>query len=197
LEAKKLSFQKTIIDPEARISFQILEDGVPLTFEAVFRKWQNDEQFQRSYTQWILSLGFDKLYWEHPPLRETDLSKPYECVVIKNKIKRDLQPDQNSFSSFFKKDGTTVSFPNLGRDAQLVVPSPNKQEDDFAHLAVFLRTAPEKLANSFWAKVATAYLQEIKLGKRWLSTCGMGVYWLHVRIDQYPKYYKHGPYRNQ
>jgi hypothetical protein len=29
----------------------------------------------------------------------------------------------------------------------------------------------------------------------WLSTNGDGVSWLHVRIDERPKYYTHGPYR--
>jgi len=29
-----------------------------------------------------------------------------------------------------------------------------------------------------------------------LSTAGMGVYWLHVRLDTRPKYYQHTPYRD-
>ena len=29
----------------------------------------------------------------------------------------------------------------------------------------------------------------------WLSTNGDGVSWLHVRTDERPKYYTHGPYR--
>ena len=30
----------------------------------------------------------------------------------------------------------------------------------------------------------------------WLSTAGMGVPWLHVRLDSRPKYYAFGPYRD-
>jgi hypothetical protein len=30
----------------------------------------------------------------------------------------------------------------------------------------------------------------------WLSTAGQGVFWLHVRLDRYPKYYNHAPYRH-
>ena len=30
----------------------------------------------------------------------------------------------------------------------------------------------------------------------WVSTSGLGVYWLHVRLDSYPKYYQHAPYKN-
>jgi hypothetical protein len=28
----------------------------------------------------------------------------------------------------------------------------------------------------------------------WLSTAGMGVAWLHIRLDERPKYYSHKPY---
>ena len=30
---------------------------------------------------------------------------------------------------------------------------------------------------------------------RWLSTAGMGIPWVHVRIDSYPKYYRFPPYK--
>ncbi|MGB1216866.1 MAG: DUF6940 family protein [Saprospiraceae bacterium] len=29
----------------------------------------------------------------------------------------------------------------------------------------------------------------------WLSTAGLGVYWLHIRMDNRPKYYKHKAYK--
>ena len=30
---------------------------------------------------------------------------------------------------------------------------------------------------------------------KWLSTAGMGVYWLHVRVDSRPKYYRYQGYK--
>jgi len=30
----------------------------------------------------------------------------------------------------------------------------------------------------------------------WLSTSGLGIAWLHVRLDERPKYYTHAPYRS-
>lgn len=32
-------------------------------------------------------------------------------------------------------------------------------------------------------------------GNLWCSTSGLGVYWLHIRLDQYPKYYTYRPYK--
>jgi len=29
----------------------------------------------------------------------------------------------------------------------------------------------------------------------WLSTAGLGVYWLHLRLDSRPKYYRYQPYK--
>ena len=39
-------------------------------------------------------------------------------------------------------------------------------------------------------------LAGIRLGGKpvWLSTAGLGVGWLHVRLDDRPKYYRHAPY---
>ncbi|WP_391540805.1 DUF6940 family protein [Halomicronema hongdechloris] len=30
---------------------------------------------------------------------------------------------------------------------------------------------------------------------RWVNASGLGVAWLHVRLDTRPKYYQHEPYR--
>jgi len=37
--------------------------------------------------------------------------------------------------------------------------------------------------------------KRINAKRVWLSTAGMGVSWLHVRLDDRPKYYGHRPYR--
>jgi hypothetical protein len=37
--------------------------------------------------------------------------------------------------------------------------------------------------------------QRVSAKPVWLSTAGGGVAWLHVRLDDRPKYYAHAPYR--
>ena len=39
---------------------------------------------------------------------------------------------------------------------------------------------------------------EVRIGPLpvWLSTAGGGVDWLHMRLDERPKYYRHLPWRN-
>ena len=53
--------------------------------------------------------------------------------------------------------------------------------------------------HNFWIQVAKTFDEQIqKRGEDsplWLSTCGTGVYWLHVRLDSRPKYYSYQEYK--
>jgi hypothetical protein len=54
--------------------------------------------------------------------------------------------------------------------------------------------APLSQVGELWRVTAEAL--ETRLGDVpvWLSTAGLGVYWLHIRLDSRPKYYRHRPY---
>ena len=117
-------------------------------------------------------------------------------------------PDRNSFDEHFSKcrrdnmnagnAPTVCSFGNLGGDARLVSPIPQQDISDanYSHLAVFVRNAPKSQISEFWALAAARYLKELEksAGKRWFSTNGMGVAWLHLRLDTRPKYYSYEPF---
>jgi hypothetical protein len=76
-----------------------------------------------------------------------------------------------------------------------VVPCPLADEETYAHLATFVRAAPETQRHALWVEVSLAMSR--RLGDRpvWLSSAGGGVAWLHVRLDDTPKYYAYRPYR--
>ena len=68
----------------------------------------------------------------------------------------------------------------------------------YAHLAAFVREAPETQVRAFGAAVGSAMLARMaEVGDKpiWLSTSGLGVAWLHARLYSRPKYYTHGPYK--
>ncbi|MET0247228.1 MAG: hypothetical protein ABW182_10815 [Sphingomonas sp.] len=51
--------------------------------------------------------------------------------------------------------------------------------------------------HDFWSLLARTV--EARLAEReklWVSTSGLGVSWLHARIDDRPKYYSYAPYRS-
>lgn len=134
--------------------------------------------------------------WETPPVTESTLTRPVEFVVLDSPgLAR--RPDPKAFAEHFdaaSEDGVVV-FPNLGRDAIMVVPCPLTSTSAYGHLAAFVCEAPEKQQQALWRSVGEAMSQRVGSKPVWLSTAGGGVSWLHVRLDDRPKYYGHGPYR--
>src|SRR5262249_13567392 len=106
-------------------------------------------------------------------------------------------PDKNAFSEHFgsEVEGGVVEFPNLGKDAIMVVPCPIAVPSAYGHLAAFVRQAPEAQQHALWQLVGSAMQRRLSTKPVWLSTAGAGVSWLHVRLDDRPKYYGHAPYR--
>ena len=132
--------------------------------------------------------------------------------------------DSKTFSEYFNRPGGEsdegVVFDNLGRDARMIAPRPPLRKDTwssssssssslpidylspYCHLAKFVREAPTKQVDEVFAMVAREYLHRLKrlspTNKKqqpvWLSTSGLGVAWLHFRLDSSPKYYQYKPF---
>ncbi|CAG8677051.1 13080_t:CDS:1, partial [Cetraspora pellucida] len=106
------------------------------------------------------------------------------------------------YSSFNDKltvchDNYVCSFSNLGKDATLIVPMPY-HDLDYKHLSNFTKNAPKEQQIKFWQEVANKLSEILEIGTtrpRWLSTHGLGVPYLHVRIDDKPKYYSYLPFK--
>lgn len=79
----------------------------------------------------------------------------------------------------------------------LVVPRPMGDPAPCLHLASFVRDASPSHVDALLAAVGQALGERRRLHPAtiWLSTAGLGVDWLHVRLDSRPKYYRHEPYR--
>lgn len=83
-----------------------------------------------------------------------------------------------------------VSFPNLSGDTILVVPTPRRGKV-YTTLREFLAHAPVEQQRELWKEVARQARAALKKNARlWISTHGIGVAYLHVRICSRPKYYK-------
>ncbi len=123
------------------------------------------------------------------------LQRPFEFVVL-DAPNLQPAPDQKSFAGHFSASEDVVVFPSLGKDSTLIVPSPRGPAVHYVHLASFLRGAPPTQINALWMHSGSALKQRLGSSPVWLSTAGGGVAWLHVRLDQRPKYYWYGPYRS-
>ena len=168
----------------------------PAKFSEVLRRWQDDPVFRSFFIALLADAPFSAFRWETPPITAASVERPFEFVLL-NSPGLASQPDPDAFAEHFRgqKSGDVVSFPNLNSDAILVVPRPVGPVSAYGHLASFVRKAPDSQKHSLWRLVGE--LMERGLGPRpvWLSTAGAGVSWLHVRLDQRPKYYGHARYR--
>ena len=62
----------------------------------------------------------------------------------------------------------------------------------------FLLNATKYLIIDFWKNVSIEFKKRVYERKNkltWLNTSGLGVYWLHMRIDDTPKYYRYNKYK--
>ena len=107
-----------------------------------------------------------------------------------------LPVDPSPFAEHFDNNAVkdVIVFPNLGNDAMLVVPTPRGPLAAYPHFAAFLRRAGRKQIRSLWRVTAETVLNNVSDRSTWISTAGGGVFWLHLRLDSRPKYYRHRPY---
>lgn len=189
---------------EDRTRHQWCRDGAPLTYQEVLDLWASDDEFTESYIGGLCSSEFTAFRWETPALTEVSLQQPFEHVLLNAPAFARRATDSRTFAPQLAKHGADVAaFNNLSGDAVLVVPAALSADDNYGHLAAFLRNAPAGQVRLLWKVVADTMRNLLETPPQgttrqpiWLSTAGGGVAWLHVRFDSRPKYYGHQPYRS-
>jgi hypothetical protein len=169
-------------------------DARPATFADVFRAWRDDAGFRSLFNASLADTPFAAFRWETPAVTAATASRPFECVLLDNPgLARPPEPE--AFTEHFSGvNESVVSFSNLSGDAILVVPCPMAEPSTYGHLAAFVRFAPEQQQHALWQSVGEAVARRVGAKPVWLSTAGAGVSWLHVRLDDRPKYYGYVPY---
>jgi hypothetical protein len=192
--AKWAAIQESLSSaPGVRVALS--RNDQPASVRDVIDAWQQDESFNR----WFIGLLADSPYrafrWETPATTAKSLTNAFEFVLF-DCPSLERTPDQNAFAKHFQAAHSgVITFANLGADAVMVVPCPMSQPTAYGHLAAFVREAPAAQQNELWKCVGSAMQQRVNAKPVWLSTAGAGVSWLHVRLDDRPKYYHHDPYR--
>ncbi|MEM8526195.1 MAG: hypothetical protein AAGG68_16260 [Bacteroidota bacterium] len=183
----------TTIEEDHIYQYRILENKQYLTFENFLRELKEKREFRTFFNNLLANTPFKAFFWECPAVNNVQLDQDFEFVVINSPILARIQEDGSPFHTLFKKEKQAISFENLGKDAQLVAPTP-QSSDCYAHLADFVRKAPADQQDAFWRLVGNTCESQLSQRNHWWSTSGLGVYWLHLRIDTFPKYYQYRPY---
>ena len=151
----------------------------------------NTDTFIYKLIQFLLNIEFKSYFWE---CDRVNLNKPFRFAIFNSKTLAERKQDNKAFNGLINCDKKTqsVSFPSLSKDINLVVPCKTYHSANYTSLATFSRTAPIKQQVAFWKEVG----KNIKEGD-WVSTSGLGVSWLHVRLADRPKYYHDAFDKNQ
>jgi len=189
------TFPTQIIDVRT-IKTTVSDASHGLSFREVIDLWVEDAKFRGWFAEQLRQSRFAAYYWETPPVTEQTFDRIFEYVLVDAPPLAGSSADASPFESQFAtgRNQEILTFPNLRGDAVLVVPAPVSSADCYAHLAQFVRRAPESQVDALWSAVGNAMKNRISGLPMWLSTAGLGVFWLHVRLDSKPKYYRHGRY---
>eukprot|EP00924_Labyrinthula_sp_SR-Ha-C_P016154 snap_masked-scaffold_4-processed-gene-20.29-mRNA-1 protein AED:1.00 eAED:1.00 QI:0/-1/0/0/-1/1/1/0/207 len=161
-----------------------------------------DEDFRNQFTIQLTSNDFPAFFFETIPFSPDEAENTqFEFVLVKSQTLSKRNQDNRPFEEKFAQlnpNTFSTSFWNLGKDAELVVPLPQTNEQGrYTHLANFLRMGTSEEINNFWKTVGNTIqkrIQEKQSDPLWVSTSGLGVSYLHLRLDSYPKYYQFKEY---
>ena len=190
----QLTFDVEVLD-EGRVHRYLVRNGSDaVPWADVFKALKVDERARRDLSEAIAAAPFDEVFFETPAHTTSTLGDAAEFVLVDAPLRRSADP--SAFAEHFRdaEEQLVTTFANLRADAILVVPNPLTDGAQRNYLRSFLRTAPEEQIQSFWAQAALAVQQRVNEVPVWVSTSGGGVPWLHLRLDDRPKYYTHRPY---
>jgi hypothetical protein len=139
------------------------------------------DTFTYKLIQCLLNVEYTAYFWE---CDQVNMEKPFRFAIFNSKKLAERKQDNNAFKGVINCKKNVIAFPSLSKQINLVVPCKRSQSAEYTSLATFSQTAPIKQQVSFWKKVG----ENIKNGD-WVSTSGLGVSWLHVRISPRPTYY--------
>lgn len=171
-------------------------DARPATVAELAAAWQADAGFRELFNASLADAPFHAFRWETPGVTLDTATRAFECVLL-NDADLDRKPDPQPFAQHLARaSGQVATFANLGGDAILVAPRQLAAPSAYGHLAAFVRQAPPAQGHALWQAVGGALTQRLGQQPVWLSTAGAGVAWLHVRLDNRPKYYGYAPFKH-
>jgi len=180
------------------LQFRLLHGDEPLLWSDVIHRWQDDDRFRSFFGSLLVNAPFPTYFWEAAPVTRARIDREFEFVLVDAPQLVDVRADEDAFAQHFlsaQAGKSVVEFSNLGGDASLIVPCPLGTPTAYSQISTFARQAPIDQQHQLWKLVGATLEQQLGANPVWLSTSGLGIFWLHIRLDSAPKYYTHQPYR--
>jgi len=158
---------------------------------------RDDAAWREELTRELSRCPYEAFFWECAPVSAATLERPFEFVLVDSPALAGARPEPGPFREHLADRAGISTFSNLGGDAILIAPCADASLAHYPHLASFVRGAPPQQVHALWRALGTALGERLERSDApcWVSTSGLGVYWVHLRLDSRPKYYTHAPYR--
>jgi hypothetical protein len=196
--ANTFSTEITTLNNGRVLRYRLLQDDMPLSWSDVMDRWQNDQSFRCFFVSILVDAPFPTYFWETPAVSNATIDGEFEFVLVNSPQLARVRTDERAFANQFAAadpEASVIEFSNLGGDATLVVPCLQGSISAYSQISTFARLAPADLQHELWSLIGATLEQQLGEQPVWLSTSGLGVYWIHIRFDSEPKYYTHEPYR--
>lgn len=144
----------------------------PVSYSEILIHWQQDAEFRSFFLELLSGSSFSAFRWETPPITKVTASRAFEFVLLDSPGLAAV-PDPKPFARHLAnapQDGV-IAFPNLGKDAVLVVPTQLGPQSAYGHLASFVRHAPEPQKHELWEVVGDTMSRRLNDKPVWLSHC--------------------------
>ena len=181
--------------------YRIYKNNKPITYEVMMNDLADKNiKLVGLFIKLLQNSNFKAYFFETPPVNSENFKeREFEFVLVKAAFLENIKPDYEAYSQYFKCSDDVATFPNLGKDALLIVPCPqNEKYENYSHFANYIRHVDEKEMYNLIQTVGKEMIKRVdQFGQSyvWLSTSGSGVSWLHIRLDSRPKYYQYAPFR--
>lgn len=177
-------------DDQQGVRISLDFNSQPATFADVLHGWRNDPEFCGDFSSILSSVLYTAYRFETPPVTTATLTQPFEFVLLEDREEAEFPSPEAFAEHFTNAESDFAVFPNLSGDAILVAPCPVGEAFPFGHLASFVRMAPKPQRRLLWKTVGDTMAARIGDQPVWLSTTGgSSAPWLHVRLDNLPKFY--------
>ena len=189
--------RKSINDPAGEI-VTLAVDARALSAADVIALWRGDETFRDFFVETLAASPYEAFFWELPPLNSDAILRPFECAILRGDVLARRRADDSDFAAHLHGPDLVAVFDNLGGDAVLIAPRKIVDADCYGHIAAFVREAPREQQHALFHCLAREIEKRLAASSTrfWVSTSGLGVPWVHVRLDERPKYYQYERYRS-
>jgi hypothetical protein len=188
--------RKSIADPVGEI-VMLASQVRALSVGDVIALWRDDAAFRDFFFAILAASPYEAFFWEMPPVDAGTLARDFECAVLRSGTLARMQADDTDFAEHLCMAEPVAAFPNLSGDALLIAPRKIAAAESYGHIAAFVRGAPRDQQHALLRSLALEIEKRLAASRErfWISTAGLGVPWVHVRLDKKPKYYQYKPYK--